>query len=76
MSTIDKDGMLIDSRVLLRRSASIEHGELSGVRAIVVHQTDSSSAQATLNGYQNGGNGAHFLIDKNGQIYQTASLLI
>jgi N-acetyl-anhydromuramyl-L-alanine amidase AmpD len=74
MSTIDKDGMLIDSRVLPRRSASIEHGELSGVHAIVVHQTDSSSAQATLNGYQGGGNGAHFLIDKNGRIYQTASL--
>jgi len=74
MSTINKDGMLIDKKVNLRRFQSIEHGVLSGVHAIVVHQTDSPTAQHTFNGYKAGGNGAHFLIDKNGLIYQTASI--
>ncbi|NOU22000.1 MAG: N-acetylmuramoyl-L-alanine amidase [Methyloglobulus sp.] len=73
-STINKEGMLIDNRVILRRYPSIEHGALGGVHAIVVHQTDSPTAQHTLNGYTSGQNGAHFLIDKDGQIYQTASM--
>jgi N-acetyl-anhydromuramyl-L-alanine amidase AmpD len=73
MSSIDKDGMLLDPKVTLRRFTSIEHGNLSGVAAIVVHQTDSATAQHTFNGYVSGSNGAHFLIDKGGQIYQTAS---
>ena len=74
MSTIDANGMLIDPRVISRRSSGIEHGALPKVLAIVVHQTDSSTAESSLNSYGDGGNGAHFLIDKNGQIYQTASL--
>lgn len=74
MSKINKDGMLIDSRINRRRFPSIEHGMLSGVHAIVVHQTDAPTAQHTFNGYKAGGNGAHFLIEKNGLIYQTASI--
>jgi len=74
MSTINKDGMLIDNKVILRRFPTIEHGPLVGVHAVVVHQTDAPTAQHTFNGYNAGGNGAHFLIDKNGQIYQTASM--
>ncbi|MDP5137608.1 peptidoglycan recognition family protein [Rheinheimera baltica] len=73
MSTIDKDGMLIDTKVTLKRYTSIEHGDLASVCAVVVHQTDAPSAQHTFNGYNAGGNGAHFLIAKNGDIYQTAS---
>jgi N-acetyl-anhydromuramyl-L-alanine amidase AmpD len=45
------------------------------VHGIVVHQTDASTAQATFNKY--GGSrpeGAHFLIDRDGTIYQTASV--
>lgn len=74
MSTVNKDGMLLDNRVILQRFTSIEHGPLAGVQAIVVHQTDASAAQHSLNSYKTEGNGAHFLIDKNGQIYQTASM--
>lgn len=74
MSTINKDGMLVDGRVILQRFPTIEHGKLTGVHAIVVHQTDASTAQHTFNSYRAGGNGAHFLVDKNGQIYQTASM--
>lgn len=77
MDKIDKNGMLTNPRVIPRRFQSIEHGRLPTVRAIVVHQTDAPTAAATLNAYRAGsnkGNGAHFLVDKNGTIYQTASL--
>ncbi len=75
MSTLDNDGMLLDDKVSLKRYTSIEHGNLTRVSAVVVHQTDAPSAQHTFNAYDSGGNGAHFLIAKNGQIYQTASTL-
>ena len=74
MSKIDKEGILVDGKVIPRRFPAIEHGKLPGVHAIVVHQTDAPTAQHTFNSYLAGGNGAHFLIDKNGQIYQTASV--
>lgn len=74
MSTVDKDGMFIDSKIHRKRFPNIEHGKLSGVYAIVVHQTDAPTAQHTFNGYKAGGNGTHFLIAKNGMIYQTASI--
>lgn len=75
MSTLDNDGMLIDDKISLKRYTSIEHGNLTRVSAMVVHQTDAPTAQHTFNAYNSGGNGAHFLIGKNGQIYQTASTL-
>ena len=75
MSTLDNDGMLIDDKISLKRYTSIEHGNLTRVSAVVVHQTDAPTAQHTFNAYNSGGNGAHFLIGKNGQIYQTASTL-
>jgi len=74
MSTVDKNGMLIDPKVTLKRYQHIEHGPLKSIHAIVVHQTDTLTAQQTFNSYNGGGNGAHFLIDKTGKIYQTASL--
>lgn len=74
MTTIHKEGMLAHPKVTLKRYQSIEHGSLKGVHAIVVHQTDTTAAQNTFNSYKAGGNGAHFLIDKDGTIYQTASM--
>jgi N-acetyl-anhydromuramyl-L-alanine amidase AmpD len=48
---------------------------LKEIHGIIVHQTDSATAASTLNGYKvPKANGAHFLIDKDGTIYQTASL--
>ncbi|MBU6258054.1 MAG: N-acetylmuramoyl-L-alanine amidase [Burkholderiales bacterium] len=45
------------------------------IRGIIVHQTGSPTAAGTLSSYQNANaNGAHFLIDKDGSIYQVASL--
>lgn len=53
---------------------NLEHGSLQEIKAIVLHRTDSPSAQATLNGYRTQSNGAHYLIDIDGTIYQTAGL--
>ena len=73
---IDQDGLVRDARVRIARSTAIERGAMRQVRGIIVHQTDSSTASATLNGYRNpSATGAHFLLDKDGTIYQTASVL-
>lgn len=74
MPSINAQGMLVDARVHHRRFAVIEHGPLSRPKAIVVHQTDSSNTASTLSAYAQQATGAHFLIGKDGQIYQTASL--
>lgn len=76
---LSKDGMLDDPKITLKRFKQIEHGALESVHAIVVHQTDSKTEQETFNSYlhptnTNEATGAHFLITKNGVIYQTASL--
>jgi N-acetyl-anhydromuramyl-L-alanine amidase AmpD len=72
---IDKDGLVQDPRVRIARSAHMERGAMHQVRGIIVHQTDSDAASATLNSYRNtGAAGAHFLIDRDGTTYQTASV--
>lgn len=74
MSRIDKDGMLIDPKVTLRRYSSLEHGDLATIHGIIVHQTDSPDDKSAFQSYCSSPNGAHFLIAKTGLIYQTASL--
>lgn len=72
---IDKDGLVRDPRVRIARAANLERGSMHSVKGIIVHQTDSSTANATLNSYSNPkANGAHFLIDRDGTIFQTASV--
>ncbi len=72
---IDKAGMVTDARVKNSRSAAIERGAMKSVSGIVIHQTDSDTVKATLNGYKLAkANGAHFLIDADGTLHQTASV--
>lgn len=76
MASIE-DGKLIDKKVKHQIYAPLEHGDIKRIRAIVLHRTDSSTGASTLKAYETGatrGNGAHFLIDKDGKIYQTARL--
>ncbi|TAA25793.1 peptidoglycan recognition family protein [Pseudoxanthomonas winnipegensis] len=75
-SQVDKDGMLTAPEIRNARVTALEHGALTSPEAIVMHRTESSTAKSTLDGYNAGGQpaGAHFLIDKDGTIYQTASL--
>jgi len=73
---VDIDGMIIHARVRHARSLAIERGRRSkSITGIVVHQTDADTAASSLNSYRNAGaNGAHFLIDTDGTIFQTAAL--
>ena len=65
-------GKLVHKNVLDKVNAKIEKGALAVVNALVLHQTGGSSATSSLSSYDQGQNGAHFLIDKDGTIYQTA----
>jgi N-acetyl-anhydromuramyl-L-alanine amidase AmpD len=70
---IDPNGMVINSNIKSARFVGLERGDLVATSGIIVHQTDSSTATSTLASYRNSPVGAHFLIDKDGTIYQTAS---
>lgn len=75
MLVLDKDGMVLDPRVRVARQSTIERGDMAKVNGIIVHQTGGSTAGSSLSSYKNAGaSGAHFLIDRDGTIYQTASL--
>jgi N-acetyl-anhydromuramyl-L-alanine amidase AmpD len=75
MLHIDSQGYILDERVKRTPRPLIEHGILHRINGIIVHQTGGASGASSLSSYtlQNA-NGAHFLIDKDGTIYQVASL--
>jgi N-acetyl-anhydromuramyl-L-alanine amidase AmpD len=75
MLQIDEHGKVVSPKIKDAISPTIEHGDMPKVSGIIVHQTDSPTARATLNSYASPkANGAHFLIDKDGTVYQTASV--
>ena len=53
---------------------NLEHGILGKINSIVIHRTAAPTAESTLNAWKTKKSGAHFLINKNGKIYQTARL--
>lgn len=67
-------GKLIHAKVTDKVNGKIEKGALAVVNAIVVHQTGAATAQSSFSSYETGLNGAHFLIDTDGTIYQTARI--
>ncbi|RQR28861.1 N-acetylmuramoyl-L-alanine amidase [Burkholderia sp. Bp9143] len=77
MLFISKQGHVDAERVIVKIYSSFERGPMEHVNGIVVHQTGGATVSSTFNSYSNAAhvpNGAHFLIDKDGTIYQTASL--
>lgn len=74
MLHIDKYGHIINTKIHLAITTPIQKQPMSYIAGIIVHQTGGASAQSALNSYLAGSSGAHFLIDKDGTIYQTASL--
>lgn len=75
MFIVDTYGMLVDSRITSARRTAIERDDMNLVHGIVVHQTGAGTAHSSLESYKKAGaNGAHFLLDKDGACYQTASL--
>jgi N-acetyl-anhydromuramyl-L-alanine amidase AmpD len=75
MLQVNKDGWVIDKNIRVMRRPMLAHGPMPQIHGIIVHQTGAATAQSTLDSYlKKGANGAHFLIDKDGTIYQTGSL--
>ena len=79
---IDKNGIAHNANILQSTptgsasvSKNLERKPMPKVNGVIVHQTGGSKASSTFNNYaQTGAKGAHFLIDKDGCIYQTAAL--
>lgn len=71
---ISAGGFIKDSQIIKKPFFNLENGKLKQVNALVLHRTDSWTAKGTLAGYETSTKGAHFLIDNDGTIYQTASL--
>lgn len=75
MLLIDANGVVINARIKRALRPNIERGAMKVIHGIIVHQTGGPTAQSALDGYKRpSANGAHFLIDSDGTIYQTASL--
>lgn len=75
MLYVNENGHIYADRIKIKIFNNIEHEKMDAINGIVVHQTNASTAGSTFHSYQNkGANGAHFLIDRDGTIYQTASL--
>lgn len=75
MLIIDEQGYIINPNIMRAISHNIEKKAMTKIRGVIIHQTGGSSAQSTLNAYsRRNASGAHFLIDKDGTIYQTASV--
>ncbi|UDQ80933.1 N-acetylmuramoyl-L-alanine amidase [Erwinia rhapontici] len=75
MLYVNENGHIYADRIKIKIFNNIEHEKMDAVNGIVVHQSNASTASSTFHSYQNkGAAGAHFLIDRDGTIYQTASL--
>ena len=75
MLHVDKNGLVVDREITHHIVPTLARGRLGVVHGIVVHQTGGSTAEAAFAGYASRPYGTHFLIDKSGKIFQTASLL-
>ena len=72
---IDANGKSLHPSITDRVSGNLARGDLEQINGIIIHQTGGSTAASTLNSYAiANANGAHFLIAKDGKIYQTASV--
>jgi N-acetyl-anhydromuramyl-L-alanine amidase AmpD len=75
MLSINESGHVDNPRVRVKIFPAVERTTMHAINGIIVHQTNGPTAASTFNSYRNNSaNGAHFLIDKDGTIYQTASL--
>lgn len=71
---IDDTDYLQNAGVTFDPITKLENGPLRGPVAIVMHRTAGSTVQSAMAAYRSSGFGTHFTIDKDGAIFQTASL--
>ncbi|WP_223671211.1 peptidoglycan recognition protein family protein [Kangiella shandongensis] len=68
------NGVISDPKIKTNIIPNIEHSKLAKVNAIILHRTSASTVESTLNAWKTKNTGAHFLIAKDGTIYQTAAI--
>lgn len=71
---IDGNGYIQNAKFVHKPIPALEKGAITGPKAIVLHRTDSSNLESSLQSFKKGV-GTHFIVDKDGTVTQTASLL-
>ncbi len=75
---VGADGYLTDQAVTRHEVPGLGRSSMGEPVALVMHRTESATAASALKSFASGRDGVqygtHFLIDKDGTIYQTASL--
>lgn len=71
---VGENGYVQNAGFTIQPIAALEKGTMVGPKAIVLHRTEGASVQSALDS-ANTGVGTHFYVDKDGTVYQTASLL-
>ncbi|WP_352288086.1 LysM peptidoglycan-binding domain-containing protein [Psychrobacter sp. GW64-MNA-CIBAN-0177] len=72
-----RSGFLTHSRIIKHHTPKLERRNYTNkIKKIILHRTVNSSAQSTFNSFNSGSKpyGTHFVVDKDGKIYQTANL--
>jgi hypothetical protein len=71
---VDENGYVQNAGFEHRPIGALEQGPIDGPKAIVLHRTDSTTAANSIQSFKSGV-GTHFIVDKDGTVTQTASLL-
>lgn len=75
---VGADGYLTDGAITRHEVPGLGRSSMGDPAALVMHRTESATAASALKSFASGRDGVqygtHFLIDKDGTIYQTASL--
>lgn len=71
---VDENGYVQNAGFVLKKIPALEKGSMDGPKAIVLHRTDSKTLASPLQSFEKG-IGTHFIVDKDGTVYQTAGLL-
>lgn len=73
MLRIEK-GKVFSPKIKQKIYTQLGKGAMPKINGIIVHQTFTTNAQQSFNSFAQGNKGTHFLIAKDGTIYQTALL--
>ena len=71
---VDEKGWVQNAGFTLKAIPEVEKGSLAGPKAIVLHRTSGDNVESALTSAKKGV-GTHFYVDKDGAVYQVASLL-
>jgi len=75
LGTVNKDGFIEGGGIIKHQINTLEVENLKDVHAVVIHRTENNNLSEAINAFSDKKRvGTHFIIDKDGTIYQTASL--